>query len=651
VAGTWQSLKHQPSFCASTMLLLTDGSVMCQQKNGRQWWKLTPDRFGSYVRGSWSRLASMRLPRMYYASAVLADGRVFVAGGEYSGGGDEVELNSAEMYDPLTDTWSDLPTPEGWEEIGDAAACMLEDGRIIVGNLQNQETAIFTPGPDTWSTGPDKDGRSNEESWALLRDGTVLTVECFGGQKAEKYVPSSNTWTPANTTPAMLVEAASNEIGPLVLLTDGRCFAVGATGKTALYTQPANASNPGAWSLGPDFPSMNGNPFGAKDAPGALLPNGNVLLAVAPVDGVKDDYLTPTSFFEFDGTTLNRVPDPPNNGGAPYDGRLLVIPSGQVLFSAGTPEIYVYTPDAGPQKDWRPSIDCPKTVTAGSTFTLFGQQLNGMSQASMYGDDAQSATNYPLVRITTASGRVVFCRTSNHSTMGVATGAATVQTSVAVPAGIENGPAELVVVTNGIASEPCKTTVDGGRPAARGRSKFRLVASSPMAEPKSANATRGIWGTIGLGLRFVVCGFYYACNWAAQLTCAETETKGYAECTKTRDDGYNQCTQEADNGYNQCTQTRDDGYSQCTQTRDDGYNQCCTWWPCSWACSAWVWVSNIVCVAWTWVSNIVCVAWTWISNVVCVAWTWISNVVCVAWTWIVATLCKAFVWVMKLVCG
>ena len=163
MAGTWRPLRRQPAFCASTMLLLTDGRIMCQQKNGRQWWALTPDQFGSFTGGAWSQLSSMRLARLYYASAVLADGRVFVCGGEYNGGADEVELNAAEIYDPRTDKWSDLPTPEGWTEMGDAASCMLADGRVLVGDLTGTRTATFTPGPDAWTPAPDKNGRSNEE--------------------------------------------------------------------------------------------------------------------------------------------------------------------------------------------------------------------------------------------------------------------------------------------------------------------------------------------------------------------------------------------------------------------------------------------------------------------------------------------------------
>jgi hypothetical protein len=169
---------------------------------------------------------------------------------------------------------------------------------------------------------------------------------------------------------------------------------------------------------------------------------------------------------------------------------MLMIPSGQVLFSAGTPEIYAYTPDGAPDEAWRPEIvDCPKTITAGSTFVLNGRQLNGLSQASVYGDDATVATNYPIVRVTTASGHVVFCRTFNHSTLGVATGNTIVQTTVAIPANLENGVAELVV-TNGITSNPCEVTVVEGREF-RGHRDRRPPRPKAMAEARRGTAVRG----------------------------------------------------------------------------------------------------------------------------------------------------------------
>src|SRR5262249_10298456 len=78
-----------------------------------------------------------------------------------------------------------------------------------------------------------------------------------------------------------------------------------------------------------------------------------------------------------------------------------------------------------------------------------------LSQAVSYGDDATMATNYPIVRIrNVASGHVFYCRTSGHSTMGVATGAALHTTNFHVPAVVPTGNAELTVAANGIASKP-----------------------------------------------------------------------------------------------------------------------------------------------------------------------------------------------------
>ena len=41
--GNWKPLKNQPTFGASTMLLLTDGTIMVQEEAGKYWHRLTPD--------------------------------------------------------------------------------------------------------------------------------------------------------------------------------------------------------------------------------------------------------------------------------------------------------------------------------------------------------------------------------------------------------------------------------------------------------------------------------------------------------------------------------------------------------------------------------------------------------------------------------
>ena len=96
------------------------------------------------------------------------------------------------------------------------------------------------------------------------------------------------------------VKAGTSEIGPAILLPDARVFAIGATGHTALYTKPDVANEPGTWTIGPDFPAIDGIPIGAEDAPACLMPNGHVLCVAGPING---DYLPPTYFFEFNPKT------------------------------------------------------------------------------------------------------------------------------------------------------------------------------------------------------------------------------------------------------------------------------------------------------------------------------------------------------------
>ena len=337
--GSWQPLANQPAFKASTMLLLTDGTVMAQESNGTAWWRLTPDEWGDYANGTWSPLAAMIDARLYYASAVLADGRVFVAGGEYNGGSVGVDWNRVEIYDPVANAWQPASTP-GWTHIGDAPCCVLPDGRVLLGSIDDTRTAIYDPGTGTWSPGADKADSSSEEGFTLMPDDTVLAPENSNPPYAEKYLIAADTWVSAGQTPVSLVETSvSIEIGPCLLRPDGTAFQVGADGHTAVYRPDPDPATPGTWTAGPDFPdSSPGTPLKANDAPGCVLPNGHVL-CVAGTAPNNSGYAQNGQFFEFDGKLLDPAPAPANAGGIVYDGRMLVLPTGQVLFSAGSPAL------------------------------------------------------------------------------------------------------------------------------------------------------------------------------------------------------------------------------------------------------------------------------------------------------------------------
>ncbi len=456
-AQTSKTLKHQPPNGAGIGFLMTDGTVIYQGNNLSDWYKLTPDITGSYVNGTWSQIAS--LPSGYvpdaFASDVLADGRLVIMGGEYNNG-DFALTDLCAVYDPAANTWTPLNPPKGWDYIGDSPSSVLPDGRLLLGRKLDKRIAALDPATLTWTELSSK-GKADfnaEEGWTLMPNGTVLTYDVKKAPNSEIYNPAVQRWASAGSTIVALNSPPSTksitygkglvyhppgEVGPGILRPDGTVFATGGTPKggthgfTAIFTP--NGSS-GTWAAGPSFP----NGEDAADSFSALLPDGNVL--------VESERGT---LYEFDGTNLKAT----NIGG--NGNSLLVLPTGQVL--VGGIFVYVSTGSANPA--WAPTItSAPASVTPGSSYVISGTQFNGLSQAESFGDEYETATNYPLVRITNgATGHVFYAKTHDHSTMGVATGSATVSTHFDVSAATETGTSTLEVVANGIASAPVTVTV------------------------------------------------------------------------------------------------------------------------------------------------------------------------------------------------
>ena len=446
-AQTLQNLVHQPPGGAFLPFQLTDGTVLFQANSSSDWWKLTPDSFGSYLNGTWTKQASLQAGYSPddFASAVLADGRLVITGGEYNNGVFTL-TNLGAVYDPVANTWTPLPAPPGWDFIGDSPSVVLPDGRFLVGRKLDMQVAALDPATLTWTLlgSAGKADFNAEEGWTLLPDGTVFTFDVKNAPNSERYFPSTQTWQTAGSTIVDLHSPSPfgclpygdhgqfcyfppGEVGPGILLPDGRVFATGSDssagpGHTAIYTPPVVVGDPGTWVIGPDFPN-NDN---AGDSFAVLLPNGNALVLV-----------NTGTLYEFDGVNLTQT--------LRTSGALMVLPTGQVVVSNGS-IVKIYTPSNTTfNPAWRPRIKrFPATVVRGSTYQLRGQQFNGLSQAASFGDELETATNYPLVRITNiGTGHVFYARTHGHSTMGVATGKARVSTNFDVPAAAETGSSTL----------------------------------------------------------------------------------------------------------------------------------------------------------------------------------------------------------------
>ena len=490
-ASPFTVLVNQPPAAGDLSLLLTDGTVMMQSASDASiFYRLTPDAFGSYVNGTWSRLASPPVGYAPYASAqvVLADGRVLFAGGEYNQNQYVLPFapsgltNMSAVYDPVVDQWTMIAPPPGVAYMGDVTSVVMPDGSFVFGDKLGRNMWRLDPATLSWSAVPST-GKADdfaEEGWTLLPDGALFTIDVGNPRHAEHFDPATAQWYSDGSTPTGMtaptdhpgglaygpapmqvvggitygpgptgVYNAPGEVGPALLLPDGRVFATGAAAggsvaHTALYSAGATPADPGTFTAGPDF----GAGDDAGDASAALLPSGHVLIAT--LSG---------RFYEFDGAAL-RSTGALSTGGGTIAYFVQTLPSGQALVTGGATRVYAGAGSADPA--WAPVITvAPATVTRGSSYAVSGTQFNGLSQAAAVGDEFNAATNYPLVRITNAaSGHVYYARTHEHSSMGVATGSTLVATQFDVPANMETGASSLVVVANGIASAAVNVMVD-----------------------------------------------------------------------------------------------------------------------------------------------------------------------------------------------
>ena len=459
-AGTWTPLAHTAPAGVNLLLLLPDGTVMAARNDGSSigsgWYRLTPDSTGSYVNGTWSLLATAHNSRLYYPAEVLRDGRVFVAGGEYGTGGP-----FAEVYDPQTNVWTQTNPPAAlWntanDNFYDCNSEILPDGKVLTMPVFPHTSGIpllYDPATNTWSNAGRlfRGSYQDEASWVKLPDNSILTIDPFG-TNSERYIPATNSWVNDGVVPTSLYDPFGLELGGAVYLANGKAFFLGSTGHTALYT-PTGTTSPGTWVAGPDIPGSHGTP----DAPCAVMIDGKVLCSVSPVPTSGNHFPTPASFYEYDPVASSFASVLAPGGGASlnepsYVEDMLVLPTGQVLFSHFSSQLYVYTPSGGPLAAGKPTVTSISQNGDGS-YHLVGTQLNGINEGASYGDDLQMNSNYPLVRVTASTGGIYYARTYNWSSTSISTGSTPVSTEFRLPASLPSGPFTLVVVANGIASD------------------------------------------------------------------------------------------------------------------------------------------------------------------------------------------------------
>jgi RHS repeat-associated protein len=325
-----------------TTTLLHDGSVLVvgggMDANGAN--LASAERYYPAT-NIWTSAGQMSVPRARHSATLLSDGRVLVVGGTSVGSAGPA-LASAEIYDPITNTWFSAGNISEARYTG--AATLLCDGRVLLaGGGDSARADLYDPVTNTWILATPMSIPRQHQTATLLDNGKVLVVggatpdsgEVFGYRwlaSAELYDPVTNMWSPAGH---MSVVRAKHEA---VLLDNGNVLIMGGYGQRGvpvyasaeIYDPTSNAWSPAA--------SMHDRRYNFT---AAVLGDGSVLVTGGADREASSERYDPTSN-QWQRTGTMATPRALIDLVILKDGRALV--AGGAIDSGSTASAEIYDP-------------------------------------------------------------------------------------------------------------------------------------------------------------------------------------------------------------------------------------------------------------------------------------------------------------------
>lgn len=249
---------------------------------------------------TWTRGQSLRDRRVDHTATLLEDGRVLVVGGDVENGKMSQPLGTAEIYDPVRDTWVSVPSLMKPDR---NTATRLRDGRVLV--VHGGTAEVYDPAANRWAAAGSLTVARSATTATLMPSGRVLATGGLGGQyrdgadaNCDVYIPEQNRWVAV----APLKERRFSHTA--TLLPDGSVLVAGGDQATSAGGGPSETETlRGAtgWSLTAALTSMR-NRHAA-----VLLRDGRVLF-VGGARGLSD-YLPGTELY--DPVTNHATAGPP----------------------------------------------------------------------------------------------------------------------------------------------------------------------------------------------------------------------------------------------------------------------------------------------------------------------------------------------------
>jgi hypothetical protein len=290
--------------------------------------------------GTWTATGSMVKMRGSHKAILLPSGMVLVAGGNddhISGSG--YVLNSCELYNPDTGTWSTTGSLNHarWH----FTMTLLSNGKVLAasgGDYYGPVSAceLYDPAAGTWSyTGSESVPRF-EPTATLLANGKVLTVGGINGiyavNSCELYDPVSGTWTTTGSTSNVLYGHTATLLPNNKVLVTGGMNINNPNYDTSSAISACQLFDPntGTWSSTGSMSKARAYHLAS------LLPNGKVLVA----GGGGINYLNTSELYNpADGTWSNAS----NMNLARKMGTATLLNNGTLLVAGGANNSGVFT--------------------------------------------------------------------------------------------------------------------------------------------------------------------------------------------------------------------------------------------------------------------------------------------------------------------
>ncbi len=191
-------------------VLLANGKVFVaggSWYNNTQWSARATAELFDPTTNTWSYTGTMATSRRNHFMVRLSDGRVLIGGGLSA---NNSALTSAEIYDPTTETFT--PTSNAPSGRYDATAALLPNGQVIVfGGYGNNSTLrsalVYDVSSDSWSTlGSEMNSPRSQAVAVTLSDGRIIVAGGWNGgygvSTMEIFDPSTNTFQAAAALPS-----------------------------------------------------------------------------------------------------------------------------------------------------------------------------------------------------------------------------------------------------------------------------------------------------------------------------------------------------------------------------------------------------------------------------------------------------------------